>query len=627
MPSFDLRKVLFYKEAKIFFGLFFFVFPLFVQSKEIDFHSLAQSKIWLNQLQYREDILGNWKSEADAESFFMAKNGRTSPEEELKATYELFLQAPETPWGYTQQPVLCAFPTRLKFLQDNTKVQFKNIPCPEREEWKKPFLGSQPYLVFSDAYPNNPASMFGHTFLLFSKNVQPDSALGMMDYAINFSAQMEEGAEESFLYTFKGIFGGYPGRYRVYTFYQMLNQYTKWDSRDLWYLKIPLNAVQVDRFMDHIWEIFSNTHFDYYFINENCSYRLLAAIDYADPSLNLINEFHNKFPIYYVAPLSTYKTLKERFKNSEEEKYTPSIQKKLKAIIKSLTKENRQRFDFLLAHAEAIKEETNIEVLDALSAYFDYKKSIGSSTYLAQATIDNLQATLRQRAKIQLPSTTEPVVDRPISPLVSHDLSSFRIGTQQVNSKLGLEFGGKVAYHDFLSPSEGYVRWSHLNFIETSIVNFDQKTTLNSLVLADLISFFPIQGYDIKYSWKANGGFKNDFKTYLQGGLGLSWQTPSERQLFYFFVSPTMSTNKDLTDSKALFIETEMGFSAELLSRLKFWITYHSAFKSPDWSFKSESSKTQIKLSYPLGHNNELRLYGEFKKLSDTTSLFWQHNF
>ena len=40
----------------------------------------------------------------------------------------------------------------------------------------------------------------------------------------------------------------------------------------------------------HSWE-FGNASFDYFFFKENCSYHLLALLDYADPTLHLTDEF------------------------------------------------------------------------------------------------------------------------------------------------------------------------------------------------------------------------------------------------------------------------------------------------------------------------------------------------
>ena len=40
----------------------------------------------------------------------------------------------------------------------------------------------------------------------------------------------------------------------------------------------------------HAWEL-GNASFDYFFFKENCSYHLLALLDYADPTLHLTDEF------------------------------------------------------------------------------------------------------------------------------------------------------------------------------------------------------------------------------------------------------------------------------------------------------------------------------------------------
>ena len=57
-------------------------------SNSVDEFSALPS--WLSLVHYKKNLLGNYKSSIDTDSFFLAKNGKTSPTAELKATINLF---------------------------------------------------------------------------------------------------------------------------------------------------------------------------------------------------------------------------------------------------------------------------------------------------------------------------------------------------------------------------------------------------------------------------------------------------------------------------------------------------------------------------------------------------------
>lgn len=63
-------------------------------------------------------------------------------------------------------------------------------------------------MIFPAAYLNSPSSMFGHTLLRIDQaDVQSDKT-SLLSYAINFGAYIE-GSDNSILYAWKGLMGGY----------------------------------------------------------------------------------------------------------------------------------------------------------------------------------------------------------------------------------------------------------------------------------------------------------------------------------------------------------------------------------------------------------------------------------
>jgi len=610
--------------------IYFFLAFLFCGGQSalaIDFNSLASDPLWIGQLQYRKTILNHWKGEADGPGFFISSQGKSSPAAELEATYKIFQEHPDQPWGYTGQPVICAFPTRKYFLEQKLGIQFRDIPCKEREEWKRPLSGTKFYLVYSSAFPNNPASMFGHTFVLLSKHDPPDSAQGLFDYAINFSADTAGSDEKSLLYTIKGTLGGYPARYRLYPFYQMINLYINWESRDLWYLKIPWDEQQIDRFLDHVWEIFTTTHFDYYFFDENCSYRLLAAMDYVDPNLHAVDHFYSRFPLYYVSPLSTYKYLHHFYKDNTPEYFTPSLRKTLKNEISHLNTDEKKHFHHLRRDSQDVEHENNVKVLDTLITLLDYKKRTASSNYLSSQVLDDLDKTLRRRSQIRSPSVDGPAVKAPASPLISHEAHSIYFGLGQEGDRKGSLAGGKVAYHDILSPTEGFERWSHLNFLEADLTYFQNKFKVRSFIPLNIISFFPIESYESKLSWRAELGYNQQLSTYLRGGVGASVQDSSEKAMAYGFISPILSTAEDFTNGHGYLLEAELGFLAEATKWGKIWIFYRDFLRPNTWNFDDNLETTTFRTAFYLDTNNEIRLETDLNDRATDSKIYFQHNF
>ena len=77
------------------------------------------------------------------------------------------------------------------------------------------------------------------------------------------------------------------------------------ENRDLWEYRLNLTQVETERMVEHVWEL-KQIQFDYFFFDENCSYRLLELLQVARPSLRLTEQF----PLTAI-PTDTVKAVKE----------------------------------------------------------------------------------------------------------------------------------------------------------------------------------------------------------------------------------------------------------------------------------------------------------------------------
>src|SRR5262249_27241324 len=141
--------------------------------------------------------------------------------------------------------------------------------------------------VFSSYYLNNPASAFGHAFLRINRadDEIPEERRQLLDYAIDYTAQVD--TDNPIVYALKGIFGLFPGTFRKIPFYFKVREYNDYESRDLWEYELDLDEHQRKLLLAHVWEL-GSTFFPYYYVTANCAYAILAAIEAADPSFELL---------------------------------------------------------------------------------------------------------------------------------------------------------------------------------------------------------------------------------------------------------------------------------------------------------------------------------------------------
>ena len=173
-------------------------------------------------------------------------------------------------------------------------IQALNIPeqelgkaeCTELKEWLGQIKPYKATLIYATDFMGNPSSMFGHTLLRLDPKDQAE--LNLVSYALNYAATVE--GEQSWSYAWKGLTGQYPGEYSLMPYYRKVKEYGDFESRDLWEYELSLNPEQTEFLVKHIWEM-KHVQFPYYFVQDNCAYRLLGLIDLVRPDLNLKQQF------------------------------------------------------------------------------------------------------------------------------------------------------------------------------------------------------------------------------------------------------------------------------------------------------------------------------------------------
>ena len=265
---------------------------------------LAERPEWHKLLHYLPRLVGSgFESMVDSPGFFHAPGGKRDPQAELEATLAAFAVAvEETP---QRQSAQCAFVARYAWLDGELGFDPKRLPrlpCKRYDEWRAAMNAKSLTLVFSAAYLNNPSTMYGHTLLRVDAHDQ-DERTRLLAYSISFAANTEE--TSGIVFALKGLFGGYLGGYTLLPYYLKVSEYSDQENRDLWEYELNLTPAEVDRVLQHAWEMLQ-VYFEYYFFDENCSYHLLRLIQVARPDLDLASRFR-----WYALPTDTVRAITE----------------------------------------------------------------------------------------------------------------------------------------------------------------------------------------------------------------------------------------------------------------------------------------------------------------------------
>ena len=241
---------------------------------------LAQDVTW-QRLMYAN---AKGKSDVSYQGYFISTQGQQNLEQELKANLQaLFLSAEPN------QSVRCRFPARSQWLMQKLNLQNNDLPtvaCPEFDTWINQIKPHKATLIYATDFMGNPSSMFGHTLLRLDPKDQKQ--LNLVSYAVNYAATVT--GQDNWSYAWKGLTGQYPGEYSLMPYYRKVKEYGDFESRDLWEYELNLTPEETRFLVAHIWEM-QKVSFPYYFVSDNCAYRLLGLIDLVRPNANLSEKF------------------------------------------------------------------------------------------------------------------------------------------------------------------------------------------------------------------------------------------------------------------------------------------------------------------------------------------------
>lgn len=521
---------------------------------------LANDRFWISLGHYETAKLGGWRSYVSDRKFFLAPDGNEHPDRELTAT----LQALYGPASAGQQHAQCVYPARTRWLK--AQLNLTDLPavnCSEFTQWFKDVSPHSAVMIFPAAYLNSPSSMFGHTLLRIDQaDVQSDKT-ALLSYAINFGAYIE-GSDNSILYAWKGLMGGYPGLFALVPYQEKLSEYRSLENRDLWEYRLNLSQAETERMVEHVWEL-KQIQFDYFFFDENCSYRLLELLQVARPSLRLTEQF----PLTAI-PTDTVKAVKEAGL-VESIQYRPSRERELLSRAEPLSDDEQQWVLKVSADQQqlqtpafkALPRQRQALIIDAAYRLERYRANGQErDPQRSQRSFELLRAINQNPAP-------ELDIPQPGLPEDGHESRTWQAGLGTRGDRAFGEYGLRMAYHDLNDNAESFPLGAQIEILQLKLRQYEGNDwQLQQLDLATIRSLTPRNELLQPLSWQVTGGLervpgKHDDETlvsHVNGGAGGTWAL-GEDVLGFALGTVRVEHNNDF----AQFIAPAAGFNSGVL--------------------------------------------------------------
>lgn len=575
-----------------------YVDRLVVKAHELN---LSQDPYWHTLLHYIKTLTGV-ESVVDDPDFFLSLNGKNDPQGELDALIRAFFDRDHA----NDAPPICRFIARYVWAKDKLQPDPERITafhCPEVEDLE-PRAAT---LVFPTYYLNNPASMFGHTFI----NIEIGYSHILLTHAVNYAASI--GNATGLEYTVLGLFGGFKGYFSILPYYKKIREYSDLDQRDIWEYRLNLTPDELKRMLLHISEL-EGIGSDYYFFNENCSYHLLYLLEAARPGLHLTDAYG-----LWVIPIDTVKDMKAQGL-VESATFRPSNGTRIRRMFSRLpARFQRLAHDIcdgtkpvsLIADLDA-DQGRKILISDLVGEYMKYrliKQQVGKEDY--QAVI---MPNLRLRSRMGTSSETPPMVIPP-DPVDGHDASRLSVAFGRSQHQFFQEIGINPAFTDLLNTDYTHREGIQLQCLDTRIRYDDSDRTvrLERVDILDIVSLFPRNRFFKPLSWKFGTGFRRQalpdqsrgMMYRINAGTGFAWHIPHAGLVF---VLPQLEfrASRDLEDHAAAGIGLHAGLMKELHPNWKVLLSAETLYFEPDDNYTE--NRISLEQNVTLSRNNRLRL-------------------
>ncbi|WP_436835184.1 Lnb N-terminal periplasmic domain-containing protein [Acinetobacter pittii] len=559
----------------------------------------------------------NQKSEVTYSGYFLSENGKNNLKEELKADISaLFMLAQDN------QSIRCKFPARSQWLMQKVGIQENELPqvkCSEFENWIGQIKPHKATLIYATDFMGNPSSMFGHTLLRLDPKDQQQ--LNLVSYAVNYAATVA--GNDNWSYAWKGLTGQYPGEYSLMPYYRKVKEYGDFESRDLWEYELNLSPEETRFLVSHIWEM-QHVSFPYYFVSDNCAYRLLGLVDLVKPESNLQEKF-----TYASIPMETIKSMQQQGL-TKAPVYRPALETQLLSQAHqhgaSLAKVAHQIAMLPIQQSSQIlksfSEQDQAKILEM--AYDDlYLQFIGRKVEESIAQ-PQLRQLLALRSQIDLDKQRQEPKRPAKEPTQGHNARNLSVKAGEVQGDKFIELGHRQAYHDLIDPQGGYRAGTQLLFLNGNAQWRDDHLKLERLDLLEVNSYNPIQPFKTPLSWGFNLGWRQEaihdgsFSEDKQHGVasfnaqvGYSLADYGRKHICYGQVQTYVQTGSNLDKGWRVGMGPTLGCMNQWFERFNSVVQ----IELPYWQDQNQwNLRVNTQWQYVINRNNAVRLNWDYEQ-------------
>lgn len=451
--------------------------------------AFAYSPEWLNLLYYEKKGAG-YKSLVTSKAYFASDFGAQDPLAELKSSLSLLSGAEDKTAMHPQ----CAFPARYEILRKHFPLP-PPVACLQLDVWLSSYEPTGIELVYTSQFIANPASVFGHAFLLVPSAKQVEA----LWHSFNFAAAIPSDVNP-FAYVWGGLTGWYAGDFSILPYYQRLFQYNAIENRDLWRYPIKLSSQERILVIKHFWEVIHLTRFSYYFLNQNCASYILRSLAAVLPDFTGTAD-----RLLYVHPVDVIKILKAHHR-LEQPTRVPSSFEILKTRYDELSSDERKSFWSVIQGNQDVTRETALPVLEAAVDYLSLERTKNEGE-LPERFKGLEKRIFIARAKFPPRFVTPVTTQSP--PDSSHESMRASLGFSNQDHTRQLNLGYRVAIHDLLEDGLGFLPRSSVEALSGHVSVFEDQDSEHKRIKVRLhdLTFLKVENYPTLYRIQPSGSW------------------------------------------------------------------------------------------------------------------------
>ncbi|TNF39138.1 MAG: DUF4105 domain-containing protein, partial [Gammaproteobacteria bacterium] len=426
-----------------------------------------------------------------------------------------------------------------------------------------------------------------------------------------------EQSDNSIFFAFKGLTGGYPGYFIVTPYFNKIKEYNQNEKRDIWEYPMNFTPEEIKKMVAHLWEL-RDIEFDYYFFDENCSYRLLELLEVARPGIELTDDF-----IVAAIPVDTVRSIESAGLIVSAD-YRPSQVTVLEQLISQIPAEYYDLIDRLAENPElltsseftSIPETQQRAIIDAAYKLLRYRLTGIPRNEASAKTSYQLLAALNN-----YPPTPPPkFIVNASQPEKGHHSKRTFISLGKSSDIKFAELGFRMSFHSLEDNEQGFLQGAQINIGNIELRAYeDDSAQLQRLDFVDIFSITPRSQFFNPLSWRVYTGFerqptngKDELVAHVTGGAGVAYQ-PLKNNQSYFLATLRLENNDEFNST----IKPAIGLQTGMLHHFGSQ-TAHLQLSGEEFTNEQSRYRASYIHNLVLSVNQSLRLVAKKEKHETT---------